>query len=249
MQPLQRTALEREKTKYLKNKGVKDFSAFPIFEFKDDGVYMEILNEGNTFIGKESHVITYEQFNDYIKDGLDKGNMITKWDEALGSGKELYDIQLPPRTVMWEVQENTLTVREKIGGTGFYLIEGMQYQDQSVKLKTDYGSIYEVETVHEKGNHRNEQVSEVIHVTNVYKFTGKIYQLRKEDDYTPVPYLKDYLTYVLENHQETYENYLKNGMDRYFKYLEMYEHDKTFLEEIKRVNKRHKQIDWTRVRG
>jgi|SRR5690625_438098 len=248
MNVLQRKAMERQRNSYLDKNRITQFEPLPVFEMKEDGVHVDIINEGLHFMGYERHVISYEQFNEYLKEGLvDKGDFIS-WDHLANNKDKNYVINLPAKTIEWELKNAYLTTREKLGGRGFPFIETMQDGPHVNRgVEADFGSIYEVEVRHLTGVDNNTALKHAIKVESVNKFTGKIYQLKKPTDFRKIQYLTDYLSYAVENSKDTYGKYISKGMEDLFRDMVEYEHTANFREEIFRIRNQKKEIDWDRV--
>lgn len=237
---MQKKALERQLISYIRRKNQWELEQVPIFELKDDGVHVQILNEGHNYVGQETFVISYEQFNKYLYKGLEKENNTDLWSKLGGEGH--YNLRFPPRTVEFELKNDVLTMTEKIGGKGFYVIESIMRGREKRKCLADKNSIYEITY---KMTEENNRVN--IDVDKVKKFTGSFYQFKKETDLVEIPYLKSYLTTAVNQSKISAGVFYKRGIEYYITDLIDYDHSNEFLTEIERVKSTDQSIDWERV--
>lgn len=219
-----------------------------VFELQERGVEVEVFNRGDRYIGKEIYDITYEEFNRYLKQGMDTAGGVSNIDKLYNkmAGTGMRDIKFPPGVVKWGINGERIKMTVLVGGKGFHTIDTVVMEQEGENKKNnvavDFGGMYEVDI----GVHLYENGA-YIEIEGVYKFTGMIYREgRREEELKRIPYLEAYLTEVVQ------DGGFKRGFEEvdiagYITNMKKYEHTQSFLDELGRVNNTKEEIDWGRI--
>lgn len=210
-----------------------------VFELLDDGVKVELFNDGKEYIASEEYVVSYKDFNSYLGEGIEKTKHkktnldIIKGKLGIRDGGVM---KLPRGINRWEYKEGKVYLTEVIGGFGFSTIDFMLMGREEYR-ELDYESIYEI--LVEIGGYSGE----IIKVKKVRRFMGMYYtHKRKEMDLEEIPYLEKYLNMRIRDRGITKERYLREGIRKYIEYMVIPE-DKQ-VERIKKMQGGKEKIDW-----
>ena len=220
----------------------------PIFELQEDQVKVEIMNSGVTYISSEEFNISYEDFNEYLKEGIESLNgsrdpfhhLIREYSQLVGRGT----VRLPMHTVRWSLEGRNLTLTELVGGLGFHTIDTITIEGQKNEVELDFGSIYEVTATVRLEEGAN------IELVGVNRYQGILYvESREGSDLKRVPYLENYMRSKIEEKPVGVKHYLKHGIGDYISDMQEYTHSDHFLEEVRRVKGTRSAIDWGVIVG
>lgn len=207
----------QDKTNVIIESRIKDFykmnrikgilGEMPIFEFLEDSVRVEVLRQGYRYNGEEVFYVSYEDFNTYIKQGLDKRS---NWDEIIGDENS---ITFTPDIVKYKIENNMIYVTEKVGGGSF---PAFYYQEKGA----DFGSVYLIETCWGDKNHSNVVkngylLKDNIEIVSVKKDEQTLFD-QGEDKIIELNQLKDLLINKIERTNTTNRDYLDEGISKFF---------------------------------